>query len=90
MVAKHLLHSILPLPYLKTPIWTESNEFSRIYWWVIGPQNCIDAIAEIFDLSPKNRKTYCMRFFFVGYTLMLSVWIFTQRESGRGCRELFG
>ena len=34
---------------------------------MIGLQECIYEIAEIFELNPKNRKSYCMRFFFVGY-----------------------
>ena len=55
----------LPQDRLLTPIWTESNEFSGIYWWIIELQNCIDAIAEIFDLIPQSRKTCYMRFFFL-------------------------
>ena len=30
---------------------------------MIGLQNCINEIAEIFNLSRKNRKSYCKRFF---------------------------
>ena len=33
----------------------------------------MDAIAEIFDLTPKNKKkTYCMRLFFVVYIFAFS------------------
>ena len=34
----------LSLDRLLTPIWTESKEFSGIYWWMTGLQNCIDAM----------------------------------------------
>ena len=56
----------LPEDGLLTPIYTKSNEFSSIYWWIIWLQNSIDAKAEIFDLTPKNRKTYLCVSFFVG------------------------
>ena len=36
-----------------SPIWTESNEFSDINCWITGLQNCINEIAEIFDIFIK-------------------------------------
>ena len=60
--------SPLSQDWLLIPFWTESNKFLGIYWWMIGLQNCIDAIAEILYLPPKNLLN--MFLFFIGNVLV--------------------
>ena len=37
-------------------IWTQSNEFLGLNWRVIELQNCMDEIAEGFNVTSKNRN----------------------------------
>ena len=63
--------AILHIEPLLTPIWTKSNDFTGIHWWITGLQNYIDAIAEIFYLTSKKISYLLYGFFFIGYIQLL-------------------
>ena len=76
-VSEHGLVAILHIDFtpplsqdcLLTPVRTKSNEFSGLYCL----QNCIDAITEIFGLTPKIRKkTTVSVSFFLFFSFFLS------------------
>lgn len=69
--------SICEIPFWHTTssIWTESNEFPGIIWWMTGLQNCTNETTEIHDPTPKNRrkKNILYRFLFIVGHILLEV-----------------
>ena len=75
-----ILHTFVTVafkPSLIPRLITDSElyQINRIFGhqlWMIGPENFINEIVEIF-IPRKIENNYCMRFIFVGYIIFLLI-----------------